>query len=134
MRDAYGDVVRFFGENGNRVDQFHGCCNPIAIDLLSDGRWVTAEKGLGTTRVKIYDEEGKLETIVAGPDQFDEPSSGPPIVLDIAVHPTDPKSVVTVYDGTHQGRHVFKKTSWEAEWQDITPTTSSIAPNRKRAL
>jgi len=49
-------------------------------------------------------------------------------VLDIAVHPTDPKSIVIVHDGAHQGRHVFRKTSWTASWQDITPTNAAGSP------
>ncbi len=89
VRDAYGDVVRSFGENGTRIDQFHGCCNPIAIAQLSDGRWVTGEKGLGVTRVKVYSEDGELESVVAGPGSFDEPKSGPPIVIDVAVDSRD---------------------------------------------
>lgn len=104
VRDAYGDVVRSFGENGTRIDQFHGCCNPIAIALLSDGRWVTGEKGLGVTRVKVYSADGEFESVVAGPDAFDEPKSGPPIVIDVAV---DSKDRILVLDPVRKQVRTF---------------------------
>ena len=58
-----------------RHDAFSGCCNPVAMALLGDGRVVTAEKGL--ERVSVYRERrvgdamtGVLEAIVAPPDRF----------------------------------------------------------------
>jgi hypothetical protein len=50
------------------VDGFCGCCNPIAVALLPDGRSVTCEKGL--PRVKIYREHGEFDCVVAGPEIF----------------------------------------------------------------
>lgn len=84
-RDGYGDVVRAFGAHGDALAEFPGCCNPIAIAMLPDGRTVTAEKGLATTRVKVYDGKGQLQSVVAARDQFDVLPDGPPIVLDVAV-------------------------------------------------
>jgi len=49
-----------------KIDGFCGCCNPVALALLPDGRIVTAEKGI--PRVKVYGQLGKFECVVAGPD------------------------------------------------------------------
>ncbi|MHC4524382.1 MAG: hypothetical protein ACYSU8_02430, partial [Planctomycetota bacterium] len=47
---------------------FSGCCNPVALAILPDGGFVTAEKGL--VRVKVYDADGEFVGVVAGPDQL----------------------------------------------------------------
>lgn len=61
------------------IGGFSGCCNPSHFALLSDGAFVTAEKGL--PRVKIHNLDGSLRCVVAAPDQFDEGVDG----LDLAV-------------------------------------------------
>ena len=48
---------------------FCGSCNPVGIDTLSDGRIVTVEKTID--RVKVYETDGRLATVVAGPEQLD---------------------------------------------------------------
>jgi hypothetical protein len=63
-----GELVASWGRPGVAIDSFCGCCNPINLALLPDGRCVTAEKGL--PRVKVYASDGRLESVVAGPDQF----------------------------------------------------------------
>ena len=52
------------------ITGFCGCCNPINLALLPDGRYVTCEKGL--PRVKIYSERGEFESVVAGAESFPE--------------------------------------------------------------
>ena len=42
---------------------FVGCCNPVDLDLLPDGRFLTSEKIF--VRVKVYDEEGEFLGLVA---------------------------------------------------------------------
>ncbi len=64
--DGYREAS--FGVVGERLDQFCGCCNPIHLATLPDGRLVTVEKGL--QRIKIYAANGKLEEVVAGPNDF----------------------------------------------------------------
>ncbi|MCX7804759.1 MAG: hypothetical protein N3A38_06160 [Planctomycetota bacterium] len=46
-----------FGKRGEDPSSFHGCCNPVNLVVLPDGRLLTAEKD--STRIKIYDAEGK---------------------------------------------------------------------------
>jgi len=50
------------------IDGFLGCCNPARITTLADGSFVTSEKGV--VRIKIYDQSGKLLSVVAPPDLF----------------------------------------------------------------
>jgi outer membrane protein assembly factor BamB len=57
-----------WGRAGIDIEGFSGCCNPVALAVLPDGGFVTAEKGL--VRVKIYDADGEFVGVVAGPDQL----------------------------------------------------------------
>ncbi len=63
-----GELERYWGKPSSAIEGFCGCCNPVDFDLLPDGRYVTAEKGL--IRVKMYDADGHLESVVAGPDDL----------------------------------------------------------------
>lgn len=65
-----GDFEGSWGAISMGIAGFCGCCNPINLALLPDGRYVTCEKGL--PRVKIYSAKGEFETVVAGPDAFTE--------------------------------------------------------------
>jgi hypothetical protein len=65
-----GDFEGAWGKPAVGIDGFCGCCNPIGLALLPDGRFVTCEKGL--PRVKIYSDEGQFESVVAGPESFPE--------------------------------------------------------------
>ncbi len=64
-----GDLEFSWGNAGNtEIEDFCGCCNPVNFAILSNGRFVTCEKGL--PRVKIYDPEGAFLSVVAGPAQL----------------------------------------------------------------
>ncbi len=65
-----GDFEGAWGKPSAAIDGFCGCCNPINIALLPDGRFVTCEKGL--PRVKIYSAAGEFESVVAGVESFPE--------------------------------------------------------------
>jgi hypothetical protein len=65
-----GDLEFSWGKPSNAIDGFCGCCNPVGLAILADGRYVTCEKGL--PRVKIYAAEGVFESVVAGPESFPE--------------------------------------------------------------
>jgi hypothetical protein len=67
---AEGDLESFWGKPSAAIDGFCGCCNPVGLALLPDGRYVTCEKGL--PRVKIYSKEGAFECVVAGTESFSE--------------------------------------------------------------
>jgi len=65
-----GDLELSWGKPSASIEGFCGCCNPIAVHLLPDGRYLTCEKGL--PRVKIYSAQGQFECVVAGPESFPE--------------------------------------------------------------
>ena len=65
-----GELELAWGTPGAAVQNFCGCCNPIDLALLSDGRTVTFEKGI--PRVKVYSATGEFESVVAGPESFAE--------------------------------------------------------------
>jgi hypothetical protein len=67
---ATGDLEFFWGKPSAAIDGFCGCCNPVGLALLPDGRYVTCEKGL--PRVKVYSPEGAFECVVAGVESFSE--------------------------------------------------------------
>ncbi|OFY44380.1 MAG: hypothetical protein A2X18_01890 [Bacteroidetes bacterium GWF2_40_14] len=61
--DYNGKSIISFGQRGNTIDEFHGCCNPVSVAFLSNGGIVTVEKD--PTRIKVYSKEGakKVEGI-----------------------------------------------------------------------
>lgn len=65
-----GEFMGAWGKCSSAIDGFCGCCNPIGIATLPDGRFVTAEKGL--PRVKIYSAAGDFKSVVAGMESFPE--------------------------------------------------------------
>jgi hypothetical protein len=65
-----GDLELFWGKPSAAIEGFCGCCNPVGLALLPDGRYITCEKGL--PRVKRYSAEGNFEGVVAGPESFPE--------------------------------------------------------------
>jgi hypothetical protein len=65
-----GDFELSWGKASAVIQGFCGCCNPIALAVLPDGRCVTCEKGL--PRVKVYSADGTFECVVAGPESFPE--------------------------------------------------------------
>ena len=67
---ADGELELSWGKPSAAIEGFCGCCNPIAVELLPDGRYITCEKGL--PRVKVYSAEGQFDCVVAGPEAFPE--------------------------------------------------------------
>jgi hypothetical protein len=63
-----GDLEFSWGKSSPQIEGFFGCCNPAHFAVLSDGSFVTAEKGM--PRVKIYSPQGKFECVVAGGQQM----------------------------------------------------------------
>ena len=95
-----GDLRSHWGKGSTELDGFCGCCNPTDLAAFSDGRFVTAEKGV--VRVKVYGGQGKLQTVVAGPQHFrDTPA-------DLAV---DARGRVLVLDGRRRSVRVFEAKS-----------------------
>jgi hypothetical protein len=67
---ADGDFELAWGKPGAAIENFCGCCNPIHLAMLNDGRSVTLEKGI--PRVKVYAADGTFESVVAGAESFSE--------------------------------------------------------------
>ena len=81
-------------------DGFSGCCNPSHIALLSDGSFVTSEKGL--VRIKIHAPNGDFLCAVATPHDFEEDIAG----IDLAVDSKD--NIYAIIPKTNELR-VYKK-------------------------
>lgn len=108
-----GDREWAWGKPGTGLEGFSGCCNPVALAVLPEGGFITAEKGL--VRVKEYDAEGSYVGVVAGPDQLDwsqpalieeEPQPGPARLIDVAA---DSDGRVYVLDCVRGIVHIFEK-------------------------
>jgi hypothetical protein len=63
-----GRMRGFWESRSFEIDGFLGCCNPARITTMENGSFVTSEKGL--VRIKIYDQSGKLLSVVAPPELF----------------------------------------------------------------
>ncbi|MCD4737286.1 MAG: hypothetical protein K8R53_14680, partial [Bacteroidales bacterium] len=94
-----GELISSWTRTSMQLDGFSGCCNPTHIAMLSDGSFVTSEKGL--VRVKIHSPSGDFKCVVAQPDQFDKETRG----LDLAV---DSKDRVIVLDPVKKQVRIFE--------------------------
>jgi len=95
-----GTMNSAWGEASMAIDGFCGCCNPSHFAILSNGSFVTSEKGI--ERVKIYSPKGEFLCIVAPPSAFIEGTRG----LDLAV---DSKDRIIVLDPEKKQLRVFVK-------------------------
>lgn len=75
-QDGHWESSLSWGGASAGIVGFSGCCNPVDLDVLDDGRIVTAEKSV--SRVKILRPDGKLDTVVAGPDVLEFKPNGIP--------------------------------------------------------
>jgi len=91
-----GALVRAWGEPSMRIEGFCGCCNPVGLAVMPDGRFVTAEKGL--KRVKICRADGSLDCVVAEPALFRE--GEPPAVESLTNGLRRGLDVAAAADGT----------------------------------
>jgi hypothetical protein len=83
--DGYWEPSLSWGNASGDLAGFVGCCNPVSISTLSDGRIVTAEKFV--TRVKVFYSHiqrgmgRRLDCVVAGPEVLDrQPPNIPQLV------------------------------------------------------
>jgi beta-propeller repeat-containing protein len=94
-----GNLISSWKKSSMGTDGFSGCCNPSHIALLSDGSFVTSEKGI--VRIKIHEPSGKFRCMVASPDQFEKGTKG----LDLAV---DSNNRIIVLDPVRNIIRVFE--------------------------
>ncbi len=101
--ENYADDGRLRGYWENlsfEIEGFLGCCNPARITTMADGSFVTCEKGL--VRIKIYDQSGRLKSVVASPDLFNGVKGTAPEVC------VDENNVVYVLDFENDMVRVFE--------------------------
>jgi hypothetical protein len=99
-----GEQVSSWNRTSMQPDGFSGCCNPSHIAMLSNGSFVTSEKGL--ERVKIHLPSGDFRCVVAGPEQFEPGTAG----LDLAV---DSEDRIYVLDPKKKQVRVFERNEKE---------------------
>jgi len=121
-----------WGEPGNGIRDFCGCCNPCALAVLPDGGFVTAEKGL--MRVKVYNSDGGFEGVVAGPVDLEiriepkickTPDQCKANALDVAV---DRTGDIYILDTEHAQIRVFTK---KTQSESTQPATNNQQPETK---
>ncbi|MEI7500088.1 MAG: hypothetical protein WCK84_06515 [Bacteroidota bacterium] len=93
-----GELIKSWGKASMTLEGFCGCCNPSHFAILSDGSFVTSEKGI--ERVKIYKSNGDFSCVVVSSKSFIEGTQG----LDIAV---DSKERIIVLDPVKNQIRIF---------------------------
>jgi len=97
--DREGRVLGTWGQQSARnVEGFGSCCNPMNLCFGPNDRLYTAESGLG--RVKVYDPQGKLLSVVgyAGTNRFTQRGRLAASCSNITVAVTPDESTVYVLD------------------------------------
>jgi len=69
-QDGFYQPELSWGEPSSSLSGFAGCCNPIGLAALDDGRMLTVEKAI--PRIKIFRTDGHLDTVVAGPNILED--------------------------------------------------------------
>ncbi len=95
-----GDQISSWAKTSMSIEGFSGCCNPSNIAMLSDGSFVTSEKGI--ERVKIHHPWGEFNSVVASPESFVEGTQG----IDLAV---DSKDRIYVLDPEKKEINIYIK-------------------------
>ncbi len=75
-----GKKTAEFGARGGKLEEFHGCCNPVNVAALGSEFIVTVEKS--PTRVKICDSKGKEAKIIDGLGELVNGCSVIPVAVD----------------------------------------------------
>ena len=75
-----GSKTAEFGARGDKLDEFHGCCNPVNVADLGDDIIITVEKD--PTRVKISSRKGKKPKSIEGLGELVTGCSTNPIAVD----------------------------------------------------
>lgn len=75
-----GKKTTEFGARGSKLEEFHGCCNPVNVAALGSEFIVTVEKA--PTRVKICDNKGKDAKIIDGLGELVDGCSVIPVAVD----------------------------------------------------
>ena len=57
-----GEFIASFGNSGNHIGAFSGCCNPVYLEKSSGGHILTSEKG--NPRISSYGRDGKFQTML----------------------------------------------------------------------
>jgi len=99
--EGYWEPSLSWGEASSDLSGFAGCCNPVSIATLEDGKVVTAEKFI--TRVKVFFTNKRLDCVVAGPEVLDKPPQNIPPLASFHLPASDTgRSVfVTVLENDH---------------------------------
>lgn len=75
-----GQLRGFWEKAAYDIEGFQGCCNPARIAAMPDGNFLTSEKGM--VRIKLYDQSGKMVSVVAPPLLFKEEGKAPDVCVD----------------------------------------------------
>lgn len=95
-----GRLISSWKKSSMAVDGFSGCCNPSHIAILSNGSFVTSEKGI--ERIKITSPTGEFLSVVAPPKTFELGTKG----IDLAV---DSKDRIIAIDPKKNQIRIFTK-------------------------
>jgi sugar lactone lactonase YvrE len=78
--DEAGRLIYSWKKSSMELDGFSGCCNPSHFAFLSNGSFVTSEKGI--ERIKIHSPNGEFLSVVAPPTAFEKGTKGIDIAID----------------------------------------------------
>jgi len=101
-----GELVSSWQRTSMGLDGFSGCCNPSNIAMLSNGSFVTSEKGI--ERIKIHHPTGDFLTVVAPPSLFKEGTTGIDLAVDSndRIYVLDPiKGVVRIFESKSENQN-----------------------------
>lgn len=106
-----------FGARGEKLDEFHGCCNPVNVAAIGSDAIVTVEKD--PTRVKVYGRKGKGTEAIEGLGELVNGCSSIPVAVD---------STGAIYLASSTKRCIVKCVSDTAPKGMSAPASEAMAP------
>ena len=100
---ADGKPLGSWGISSMETSGFGGCCNPVHLAVCPCGSLITAEKGI--PRVKVYEPDGTLTAVVAGPSDFPPGETG----LDLATRHANGGEILVLVPSRRLVRVYVKK-------------------------
>jgi hypothetical protein len=100
--NSEGEVFSSWKKTSMGVEGFSGCCNPSHISILSNGDFVTSEKGM--ERIKIHSSNGDFKCLVAAYPFFEKNTKGIDLVIDTddRIYAIDTKKQkILIFESTH---------------------------------
>ena len=99
------EPIESWGHPSFKADGFAGCCNPASFTILSDGRFVTVEKG--STLIKLFSATGDYLGLIADRLDFERPEAFKTLIFPLVDSTSTLPDTIFILDTTCESIIIF---------------------------